>query len=170
MGSDTMILVFWNLSFKPTFSLSSFNFINKLFSSSSLSAIRVMSSAYLRLLIFLLAILVPVCASFRPAFHMIYSAYELNKQGDFQKGKVQVWPVIGSQGKPTCIRDNVCTVWRHTTVREVQTLLVCRPKRNLCCGRLRIFNNIIVVNTKFSSDHPTSASTLGLSRHPGPVL
>src|SRR5574339_258841 len=40
------------LSFKPTFSLSSFTFIKSLFSSSSLSAIRVVSSAYLRLLIF----------------------------------------------------------------------------------------------------------------------
>ena len=38
------------LSFKPTFSLSSFTFIKRLFSSSSLSAIRVVSSAYLRLL------------------------------------------------------------------------------------------------------------------------
>ena len=37
------------LSFKPTFSLSSFTF-KKLLSSSSLSAIRVVSSAYLRLL------------------------------------------------------------------------------------------------------------------------
>ena len=52
MGPDAMILVFWMLSFKPTFSLSSFTFIKKLFSSSSLSAIRVVSSAYLRLLIF----------------------------------------------------------------------------------------------------------------------
>ena len=52
MGPDTMILVFWKLSFKPTFSLSSFTFIKRLFSS-SLSAIRVVSSAYLRLLIFL---------------------------------------------------------------------------------------------------------------------
>ena len=43
------------LSFKPTFSLSSFTFIKRLFSSSSLSALRVGSSAYLRLLIFLLA-------------------------------------------------------------------------------------------------------------------
>ena len=43
------------LSFKPTFSLSSFTFIKRLFSASSLSAIRVVSSAYLRLLIFLLA-------------------------------------------------------------------------------------------------------------------
>ena len=39
------------LSFKPTFSLSSFTFIKRLFSYSSLSAIRVVPSAYLRLLI-----------------------------------------------------------------------------------------------------------------------
>ena len=63
MGLDTMILVFWMLSVKPTFSLSSFTFIKWLFSSSSQSAVKVMSSAYLRLLIFLLAILIPACAS-----------------------------------------------------------------------------------------------------------
>ena len=51
MGLDAMIFIFWMLSFKPTFSLSSFTFIKWLFSSSSLSAIRVVSSAYLRLLI-----------------------------------------------------------------------------------------------------------------------
>ena len=56
-GTDAMILVFWMLSFKPTFSLSSFTFIKRLFSSSSLSAIRAVSSAYLRLLIFFPAIL-----------------------------------------------------------------------------------------------------------------
>ena len=39
MGPDAMIFVFWTLSFKPTFSLSSFTFIKRLFSSSSLSAI-----------------------------------------------------------------------------------------------------------------------------------
>ena len=39
MGRDAMILVFWMLSFKPTFSLSYFTFIKSLFSSSSLSAI-----------------------------------------------------------------------------------------------------------------------------------
>ena len=48
MGSDIMILVFWMLGFKPTFSLSSFTFIKRLFSSSSLTAIRVGSSAYRR--------------------------------------------------------------------------------------------------------------------------
>ena len=62
MGPDATIFVFWMLSFKPTFSLSTFTFIKRLFSS-SLSAIRVVSSAYLRLLIFLPAILIPACAS-----------------------------------------------------------------------------------------------------------
>ena len=82
MGPDAMIFVFWMLSFKPTFSLSSFTFIKKLFSSSSLSAIRVVSSVYLRLLIFLPAILIPACASSSPAFLMMYSACKLNKKGD----------------------------------------------------------------------------------------
>ena len=61
MGPEAMIFVFWMLSFKPTFSLSSFTLIKRLFSSSSLSAIRMVSSAYLRLLIFLSAILIPAC-------------------------------------------------------------------------------------------------------------
>ena len=82
MGPDAMIFVFWMLSFKPTFSLSSFTFIKKLFNSSLLSAIRVVSSAYLRLLIFLLAILIPAYASSSPAFLMMHSAYKLNNQGD----------------------------------------------------------------------------------------
>ena len=55
MVLNAMILVFWMLSFKPSFSLSSFTFIKRLFSSSP-SAIQVVSSAYLRLLIFLLEI------------------------------------------------------------------------------------------------------------------
>ena len=44
MGPDAMILVFWMLSFKPTYSLSSFTFFKRLFSSSSLSAFRVILS------------------------------------------------------------------------------------------------------------------------------
>ena len=55
-GPDVLIFVFSMLSFKPTFSLSSFTFIKRLLSSSSLSAIRVVSCAYLRLLILLPAI------------------------------------------------------------------------------------------------------------------
>ena len=79
---DAMILVFWMLSFKPAFSLSCFTFIKRLFSFSSLSSIRVVSSAYLRLFIFLLAILIdPAYDSSSLAFCMMYSAYKLNKQG-----------------------------------------------------------------------------------------
>ena len=87
MGPDAMILVFWTLSFKPAFLLSSFTFIKRLFSSSSLSAIRVVSSAYLRLLIFLPTILIPAYASFSLEFHMMYSAYMLNNQCDI----IQPW-------------------------------------------------------------------------------
>ena len=87
MRLDAMILVFWMLSFKSTFSLSSFTFIKRFFSSSSLSPIRVVSSAYLRLLIFLPAILSPACASVSLAFRMMYSADKLNKQGD----NIQPW-------------------------------------------------------------------------------
>ena len=82
MEMDAMILVFWMFSVKPTFSLSSFTFIKRLFSFPSLSAIRVLSSAYLRLLIFLSAIFILAWASSSLEFHMVYSAYKLNKQDD----------------------------------------------------------------------------------------
>ena len=71
MEQDAMILVFWILNYKPTFSISSFTFIKRHFRS-SLSAIRVMSSVYLRLLIFLPAILIPAYALASPAFYMMY--------------------------------------------------------------------------------------------------
>ena len=54
MGPDAMIFIFLMLSFKPAFSVSSFSFIKKVL---MLSAIRMVSSAYLRLLISLPAIL-----------------------------------------------------------------------------------------------------------------
>ena len=80
-GTGCLILVFWMLSFKSDFALYCFPFIKRLFSS-SFSAIRVVSSAYLRLLKFLQAILIPACASSSQAFLMMYSAYKLNKQSD----------------------------------------------------------------------------------------
>jgi len=79
-------LCFLNVDFKPTFSLSSFTFIKRPFSS-SLSAMRVVSSAYLRLLIFLMEILIPACASSSPTFHIMFSANKLNNHGD----NVQPW-------------------------------------------------------------------------------
>ena len=79
MGPDAVIFIFWMLSFKPAFSLY-FTLVKRLFSSSSLFAIRVVSSAYLRLLIFLPDILIPACASSSLAFCIMYTAYKLNKQ------------------------------------------------------------------------------------------
>ena len=58
---------------------SPFSFIKRLFSSSLLSAVKVISSAYLRLLIFLQAVLIPACDSSSPIFHTMYSAYNLTK-------------------------------------------------------------------------------------------
>ena len=86
MGPDAMILVFWMLSFKPAFSLSSFTFTKRLFGSSSLSTIgqcdlhvwgywycsRHLDSS--------------LCSS-SPAFLIMYSAFKLNKQGD----NIQPW-------------------------------------------------------------------------------
>ena len=72
MRLDVMIFIFWMLSFKPAFSFSSFTFIKRLFSFFSFSAIRVVSSAYLGLLIFLPAILISAWASSSPARTAIF--------------------------------------------------------------------------------------------------
>ena len=76
------LLVFWMLSLKLYLSCCSLTFIKRFFISSLLSATKVESSPYLRLLIFLLEILIPACDSTSLAFHLMYSAYNLNKQGD----------------------------------------------------------------------------------------
>ena len=81
-GAKCHILVFWMFSFKPAFSLSSFILIKRLFSSSLLSTIWVISSVDLKLLIFLLTILIPAFDSSSSAFHMMHSSCKLNKQCD----------------------------------------------------------------------------------------
>ena len=90
------LFVFLMLSFKPAFSLSSFN---RLFSSSSLSAIRIVSSEYLILLIFLLEIMNPACDSSSLVFHMMYSACKLNKQGD----NIQPFPILNTSIVVPCL-------------------------------------------------------------------
>ena len=70
MGLDAMISVFWMLSFKPAFPLSSFTFSKRPFSSSLLSAIRVV----LYEVVDISPSLILACASSSLAFRMIYSA------------------------------------------------------------------------------------------------
>ena len=87
MEPDAMIFVFWMWVLSQLFhSLLSLSWRGS-FSYSLLSAIRVVVSVYLRLLIFLPAILIPACASTNPAFLMMSSAYKVNKQGD----NIQSW-------------------------------------------------------------------------------
>ena len=83
---DAVFLVFWMLSLSQLFH-SPLSSLSRDSGSSSLSAIRMVLSAYLRLL-FLPAILIPACDSSILAFFMMYSAYKLNKQGD----NVHSWP------------------------------------------------------------------------------
>ena len=78
MGLDAMAIVFWMLS--QLFHSPLSTFIKKLFSSSSLYAIRVVPSAYMRLFIYFPAILIPAWTSSSLAFCMMYSAYKLNIQ------------------------------------------------------------------------------------------
>ena len=61
MGPDAIIFIFGMLSFRPVFSLSPVSFIKRFFSSSLPSAIKVVSSAYQRLLIFFPTVLISAC-------------------------------------------------------------------------------------------------------------
>ena len=97
-GTGCHDLSFLNVELKPAFSLLSFTFIRRLFSSSLLSAIRVVSSAYLMLLTFLPAILIPPYASSIPAFLIMYSACKLNKQGDSTQPWHTPFPGTGFHG------------------------------------------------------------------------
>ena len=117
MRRDAMIFVFWMLNLSQLFSLSSFTFIRRLFSSSSLYAIKVVSE-YLRLLIFLLAILIPPCESSSPTFRTMYSAY-----------KLKIAAAAAAKSLQSCL-----TVWPH---RWQPTRFLCpwdSPSKNTRVG------------------------------------
>ena len=128
-------LRFWMLSFKPAFSLSSCTCIKRLFSSSLLSAIRVVSSAYLRLLIFLLAILILASASPSMAFCMMYSSCKLNKQGD----DIQPW-------------HSPFLIWNQSIVPCLILTVVSWPaywflRKQVRCSGIPIYWKIFTVST-----------------------
>ena len=121
MRPNAMIFVFWMLSFKPVFLLSSFTFIKRLFST-SLYALWMVSSAYMRLFIFLPEILIPACASSSLAFLITYSAYKLNKQGD----NIQPWCTPFPNLEPVCCfmsSSNCCFLtWIQISQEEGQVV------------------------------------------------
>ena len=116
-----------------------------------------MSSAYLRLLIFLLEILILACASISPAFCMMYSACKLNKQGDSIQFDVLHFPIcnqfhklptsFGSQDKQESSRKTSTIdyakafgsvdhnkLWKILQEMGVPDHLTCLL-RNLCAGQ-----------------------------------
>ena len=96
-----LIFECWVLS--QFFPLSSFTFNKRFFSFSSLSAIKVVSSAYLRLLIFLPATLILAWNSSNPAFCVTYSAYKLNKQGDDIQPCRASFPILNHPAVPCMV-------------------------------------------------------------------
>ena len=92
-GTRCHDLTFLNVDCQARF----FTLIKRLFSSSLVSPIKVVSSAYLRLLMFLLAIFSPPSDSSSPAFHMTYSAYKLNRQATINSLLVLLPQVGNSQ-------------------------------------------------------------------------
>ena len=95
------------LNFKSTFSLLSYTFFKRLFSSSSLLSQECVLFACGRLL-FLPEILIPAFVSSSLEFHMMYSAYTLNQQGD----NVQLWHtpfLIWNQSAVPCLVLNVAS-------------------------------------------------------------
>ena len=96
LGLDAMILCL-NAKFQASFF---FTFLFHLhqealsLSSSSLSTLRMVSSAYLRLLVYLLEFCLPACDSSGPTFCMMYPAYKLNKQDDNRKPWCTPFPTL----------------------------------------------------------------------------
>ena len=110
MGPEAIILVFWMLIFNPAFH-SPFTLSKRLFSSSLLFAIRVVvSPAYLRLLIFLPAVLIPACALSSPAFHKTYSAYRVSLMAQLLKNLPAVWKTwVWSLGWEEPLEEDMAT-------------------------------------------------------------
>ena len=132
---------------------SPFTFIKRLFNSSSQSTIRVVSSAYLRLWIFLPAVLSPACASSILAFHMMYSAYKLKEQGD----NIQPWCTPFPMEPVHCSMPSSVSSWptyrflrrqvrcSHILISlRIFHILLCSTQRHLCSqwSRNRCFSGI----------------------------
>ena len=151
--------------------------------SSLSSAIRVVTTAYLRLLIFLPAILIPACASSSPAFHMIYSVYKLNKQGD----NIQPWHTPSPIWNQSVVPNTVLIVaswpayiflrrkvrWSDipTSVRIFQFVVICTVKafNNVNKAKVGVFlelscfsNDPVDVGNLISGSYAFSKSNLNI--------
>ena len=108
MELDAMILVLWMLSFKPAFLFFFFTFINRLFSFSLLSALKVVSSHIQSYWHFSWQSCFQLELQSSLTFHMMYSAHKLNKHGD----NIQPWhtpfPIWSQFVVPCPVLTNCC--------------------------------------------------------------
>ena len=128
MGLDAMIsffFLFLVFSLKLVLSLSSFTLIKRLLSSFLLSAIRVVSSFCLRLLMLLQPILIPACNSSNPAFLMTCSVYRLNKQGDSRQPRCTPFSILNQSVGP--FRVQTVASWPACRFLRRQVRCSCIP-------------------------------------------
>ena len=126
-------LSFLNVEFQASFSFSSSTLIKSLFSSSSLSSIRVILSACLSLLLFPSAILIFTCDSSSLAFHIMSSAYKLN----MQDGNVQ-----------PCCTPFSCSMCRSVASSPAHRFLRGQIRWSGITISLRIFQLVVIHTVK----------------------
>ena len=90
-----------------------------------LPAIRVVSSVYLRLLVFLPEMLIPACDSLSLAFCLMSSAYKLNKQSD----NVQLCDTHSQKQ----MKQKKMFVWNSLAFSMIQRMLAIWILVHLCC-------------------------------------
>ena len=131
--------------------LSSCTLIKRLFSSSLISATRVVSSENLRLLVFLLAILIPGCDSSSPAFCRMYSAHKLNKQGDNIQSCHTPFPILNQSIVPCLVLTVVsCPAYRFLR-RQVRRSGIPISKNFPICDPYKGFSAVNAADVFWSS-------------------
>ena len=170
MGPGAMTLIFWMLSFQPRFSLSSFMFIKRLFSSCLILAIRLVSSAYLRL-IFLPAVLIPACASSSLAFCMMYSAQFSSVQFSCSvvSNSANPW-IAGRQASPSITNSrSLLKLMLIESVMPSSHLILCHPLLFLSpvAPSIRVFSNESTLRMRWPKYWSFSFSISPSSELPG---
>ena len=110
-----MILVFFNAEFQASFFTLSFHPYQEAHQFLFTFAIGMVPSAYMKLLIFSPAILIPACDASSLAFHIKYSAQKLNKQGDNIQSCIPypVWNHVSC-----CMSSSNCCFLTHIQVSQ----------------------------------------------------
>ena len=130
MGLDAVILVFWMLSFKPTFSLSSFPFIKRLFSSSlsprvcsdscPLNQLMPSNHRILHRLLPLLPSTVPILGSFLMSWLFSSDGQSIGASASVLPVNIQDWFPLGLTALISLLSKGLLRVFSNTTIWKHQ--------------------------------------------------